>query len=307
VSSDFYQHFFSSRRYWLLVVVIAACPFFFVGGPDWVSDPFIRVLWDSGHIVFFALVLVVMQSFRALSRLRDWCWVTLGVLVIGLLIEWIQQFFGREESLTDVFHNLVGVWLGLFWRQSASRLVWGLRIAAVVLVLPSVWTLVHTGIVQWKITQQFPLLNDFETSMDLARARGVVSLSTEVHQRGLSSLKVELTNETYSSTGIDGLLGDWRGYRDLAMELYNPDVTALSLVVKVTDKQHDRGQGDYDDRFNLPILLQPGWNTIRIPMTQIEHAPKSRLLNLEEVSRIGVFSALMQPGSIFYWDNLRVE
>lgn len=300
------QRFSFLPRY-LLLILITACPLFFIGGPDWVSAPWLRALWDLGHIAFFAVLIFVAHFFVNLQRPRVWLLITLCVFLIGVAIEWAQNFLGRDACWQDVWRNLVGVWLGLFWGQKPTLYVWRLRVLSLLLVMPNLWPMGEALWLQFYTARQFPLLTSFENKWDLERAHGRVFLSKEQHADGESSLKVILDNEAYSGTGIHYLLGDWRDHEYLAMELFNPDLLPLNMVVRITDKQHDRGKHDYDDRFNMPIMLQTGWNKIRIPLTDIAQAPRNRQLNMGEINRIDVFVSGFAPGRVFYWDYVRLE
>lgn len=298
---------FAFLPHFLLLLLIAVCPLFFIGGPDWVSTPWVRVLWDFGHIGFFALLIFVGQFFLCLKRPLAWLLVTLGMLFVGIVIEWLQSFLGRDSSWQDVWRNLIGVWIGLFWGQRTTAIVWLLRVISLLLVTPNVWAMGEVLWLQAYTTRQFPVLTSFENTLDVERAHGQVFLSKEQHAQGEASLKVILNEQAYSGTGIHDLLGDWRGYKYLAMELFNPDVLPLTMMVRITDKQHDRGKNDYDDRFNLPVILHTGWNSIRIPVAEIEQAPASRLLDVGAISRVDVFVSGFASGRVFYWDYVRLE
>lgn len=298
---------FSVLPYLLLLMLVLVSPLFFIGGPDWVAAPWVRALWDLGHIGFFSLLLFVAQFFINLRRPTAWLLVTVGVFVAGIGIEWLQGFLGRDSSWHDVWRNLVGVWIGLFWGQKATVAVCWLRLVSVLLVAPNLWVMGEVLWLQAYTTQQFPLLSSFENRWDVKRAHGQVFLSEEQHAHGTTALKVVLNEKAYSGTGIHNLLGDWRGYEYLAMEFFNPDSLPLNMVIRITDKQHDRGEHNYDDRFNLPVMLHSGWNSIRIPIADIEQAPRARLLDLGAINRVDVFASGFAPGRIFYWDYLRLE
>lgn len=293
--------------YCLLLLVILVFPLFFMGGPDWMSSPLVRALWDFGHIVFFALLIFTAQAFVNLQRPAAWLLVSAGAALVGMGIEWLQVFFGRDASWQDVGRNLIGVWIGLFWGQPSTRRVRFMRLVSLLLLMPSLGQLGQITWLHSYTARQFPLLTDFESKVDAARAHGRVSLSTEQYAHGRASLKITLDRRFYSGTGLHYLLGDWRGYRYLTMELFNPEPAALPMVVRITDALHDRGENNYHDRFNLPITLQQGWNTIRIPLDHIEQAPRNRLMALDQIRRIDIFASGFAPGRVLYWDYLRLE
>ncbi|MCK4895104.1 MAG: hypothetical protein KAT07_14100, partial [Calditrichia bacterium] len=68
--------------------------------------------------------------------------------------------------------------------------------------------------------------------------------------------------------------------------------------------ERDRQDGD---RFNKRLILQPGWNNIKIAIREIQRGPKDRLLNLEKIYNFGFFvSNLKEPLNI-YLDEVKLE
>jgi len=291
----------------LLALLCGAFPLFFWGGPDWVSPPLICAFWDLGHVAFFSVLLMFVQRFRAFDLPRQWLMISLICVVAGALIEFIQQFVGRDASAADVYRDLVGVWLGLFWGQRANRRIWIMRSLALLLTLPSAWQIMQAANAHWQAQRNFPLLAGFEDRAELLRLGGQGQFSADRHTQGQQSFKVTLDTVQYSGTGINKLLGDWRGYETLVMDIYIPDTEYLALVLRVSDFTHDRGDNDYYDRFNRQLVLVPGWNQVRIAVKDIEQAPRARAMNLAEISHLGLFAVALPSPRIFYWDNVRLE
>jgi VanZ family protein len=294
-------------KWGLLAILLVAFPLFFLGGPEWSSSPLYRNTWDSGHFLFFAALLIFIQRFVKLERPLQWLQVSLVILIIGAGIEWIQLYVGRDFSYADMFHDLVGVWLGLFWGQRPRPIVWVLRILALVLTLPALWIIVDSARLQWDVKQEFPLLIGFERANELMRITGNVSLSDSYHTQGARALKVNLDTREYSPASINKLLGDWRGYQYLSMDIYNPDSEILSLVLRISDYQHDQGAQDFNDRFNHRFELHSGWNSLRISLDDIRTAPKGREMQLEQVTNVELFSMRLPQARVYYWDNVRLE
>lgn len=297
----------SGWRHWLLVPLFVAVPLFFVGGPDWVSPPLYRSAWSLGHIPFFALLLVWVQSHYPLPRPTHWLWVTLVVTVLSLAIELIQSQVGRDANWQDGLRNLIGAWLGLFWFNSGRPLVWCGRVIATGLLL---WQLSAPGnelLNHIHRQQQFPVLSDFERTRDLKAWSGEVKRVTGPVAQGDYSLALHLGTEHYSGAGLNALPGDWRAYRALRFSLYNPGDDELLLTLRINDQAHDRGEGLYDDRFNHWLQLQPGWNHYRIDLEQVRLAPEDRRMDMERIQRLGIFATRLPEARIVYLDALRLE
>lgn len=294
----------------LLVLIVV--PFFFIGGPDVFSSLVLQNFWNFGHIIFFAVVMLLIQAFKPLPHWRHWLLVSLIAMVLGCLIEFIQQFVGRSASIDDVLHNLFGVWLGLFWGQKPNRLIWMLRAASVMFITPALWLTIDSGIANLVMRHQFPQINSFESRYELQQLRlnkaQVKALqSPALHTHGELSLQIELSTDKYAGISLLGLYGDWGHYGAIVMDFYNPDNQPLDLVIRISDLQHDRGANQFNDRFNRSILLMPGWNQLAIAMDDIRTAPRDRAMVMSEISNITVYAVQLSVPRQFYWDNVRLQ
>jgi hypothetical protein len=287
--------------------LLAIAPFFFLGGPDWVSLPLYRSLWDAGHVVFFALLARFLQSRCCLASPWRWLWLSLAVAVLGSAIEFAQQWAARDPSFMDVWRDLLGLWLGLFWGLAPSKRVYWMRALASVLALPTLALILQAGAAQLNALRNFPLLAGFETPLELLPMDGDLGLSEEFFTQGRQSIKVQLNGEQYSGVGINSLQRDWRGYEFLVMDIYLPGRDSLVLTLRIADLQHDRGTNAYEDRFNLRITLHQGWNSLRVALVDIRSAPKARAMNMAEISHLRLFAQQLPQQRYFYWDNLRLE
>lgn len=294
----------------LLLLILIAAPLFFIGGPDWLAPPVIRALWNQGHWLFFACLLFWWQARWKLSHPRQWLLATLAVLVLSAVIEGTQTLVGRQAGWNDVLCNVTGTWLGLFWGQPASRRVWLGRLLAAGLVLWQVKVVLAAGLGQWHQQRQFPVLGNFESRLDLPFWRGRVERVSAPVDEGRYSLLVALGGDTairYSGVHLKQLVGDWRGYQALALSLYNPADSTLAMTLRINDTQHDRGAGDFSDRYNGRLLLEPGWNHYRIDLSTIEQAPEQRDMNLASIERLLLFATDLEQRRWIYLDNLRLE
>lgn len=292
--------------------ILIVTPLFFVGGPDVSSSILLKNCWNFGHIIFFAVLMLLIQSFQPIVGWRQWIWVTLVAIAIGITIEAIQHYVGRNFSLNDVLHNLFGVWLGLFWGQKPSRLIWSLRCCSVLLIIPSVWVVIDSGVAHNTMRIQFPQLNSFETrhEFQLLRASNPhvkIHPAQSLHTHGTQAAQVMLTTHRYSGVSLVVSYGDWSNYAVLLMDLYNPDTEPFELVVKISDHQHDRGGNKFNDRFNRRIILMSGWNQVRIDLDDIRSAPLGRSMQMDAIGNMTIFSAQLTKPQEFYLDNVRLQ
>jgi hypothetical protein len=294
------------------LAVLLLVPFFFIGGADHFSPQYIKTLWDFGHVVFFAVLLLLVQSFKPLIHWQQWVWVTLFALVLGGAIETLQHFVGRNASWDDVLHNLFGVWLGLFWGQKPTRRVWLLRFVSVICVLPAAWLVVDSAWADFVMRKQFPVINSFESRAELQQVytngqANAVAQTTGAARHGSQALVVDLSTRLYSGVRLIGPYGDWDGYQFLVMDFYNPQSQPLDLVVKISDYLHDAGSNQHRDRFNRSITLMMGWSEVWIALEDIRNAPAGRLMQLDRMTGLEVFASRLPEPRSFYWDNVRLE
>ncbi|BFM12351.1 hypothetical protein R50072_25040 [Simiduia litorea] len=291
----------------LTAILLVTLPFFFIGGPDWQAMPLYRQVWNGGHIAFFCFSIILVRQFIALDSAQRWLAASLVTLIIGTLIEIIQQQVGREFSYTDLLFNLVGLWLGLSWTQRASRLTWLLRLGAGVLLTPFLWTVAQASQLQIASAYYFPLITSFESRSELLRISGPASLTSQITSKGKYALKIHFDKAKYSTVSIDKPLGSWIGYQQLMLDIYNPEPEPLRLVLRISDAEHDRGSQALTDRFNVAITVTNGWNTIAIKLDDIRQAPLTRELNLAQLTNIAIFSQGLDKPRTVYLDHIRLE
>lgn len=296
----------------LILVVLLVAPFFFIGGPDWVSPDVVRQLWNFGHVAFFAALTLLIHQYISLAHWHRWLLLSFFILLVGIAIELIQGVIGRHKSWQDIFNNLTGVWLGLFWSLAPSRIVWLGRLAALIAISPAATNVLVSASYYWQLYQQMPVINNFESAAEFQQlhfnaGRVQVVQSADNISDGQFSAKVTLNPGRYAGVRISLAVGNWTPYRQLKMHFFNPDQVPQVIVLRISDKLHDRGENRVDDRFNLPLALQAGWNNIVIPLSQIEAAPKTRAMNMGEVSSMGLFVSNLQQSKILYWDYFYLE
>ncbi len=292
--------------------VLIVVPVLFVGGPDLSSSLFFQNIWNFGHITFFAVLLLLIQLFKPILGWKQWLWVTLIAAAVGMVIEVVQHFIGRNFSIADVMHNLYGVWLGLFFGQKSSRLVWSLRVISLLLIAPSAWFIMDSGISHMAMCAQFPQLNSFETrhEVEILRASNSevnINPTDELHTDGSRSAHIRLGTRPYSGVSMVAGWGDWGLYTELRMDVYNPQSEPLALVVKISDYEHDRRGYRFDDRVNRRVTVGSGWNELRIAVDDIRRAPNGRLMQMDDIGNMVIFSARLSESREFYLDHIRLH
>lgn len=293
-------------RFVYIVITVLLLPLFFMGGPDWTSGPLFKAAWNLGHILFFGLVTLAVQPQQWLSGWRLWMSVSFGVILVGVLVEWLQGSVGRQSDWHDIFRNLIGTWLVLAWMQRPSdntrkALVrWTMRAVALVLLVVELKAVADIAHRQYRISHQLPVLYDFSIPEPLHFWRGNVQRTQEHATDYPFSLRIDLGTNFYTGAALDNLPDDWRGYEALELALYNPDPTPLVMTLRVNDVVHDRSKSTYGDRYNTRLPLEPGLNRFRIPLSEIRDAPKGRHMDMDEIRRLVIFTTqLKQPRQVY--------
>lgn len=290
----------------VLLALIVLFPFFFIGGPQVSSNAFFRAFWDCGHFVFFIGLVIAVNIVYPLQSPRRWLLISSAVFVGGGLIEIIQAHIGRDGNWDDLLRDLTGTWLGLFFLQAPSLLVWLCRGISVALLLPSLWAVVIGARIEIQSYSDFPLIDGFESAIEVKRWKGNVEISSAFASQGSQSLLLHLSPKPYSGAYLRNYLGDWRGYKTVAVDIYNPN-ESLQITFRINDLQHQQGDNDFRDRFNQRITLNRGWNNIRIDLAQVEHAPQLRKMDMDKIIGVEFFVGYLTEPKDIYLDNLRLE
>lgn len=290
-------------------------PLFFLGGPDWASGPLYKSVWNLGHILFFALLVLRIEPQRRLSGLPLWLVVTAAVMLVGALIEWAQGSVNRQSDWHDVLRDLIGAWLVLAWQPSGisthspsvkgNILAKGITLALLALELMLV---VRVAYQQFQVQRLLPALYDFSETQPQQFWSGSASMETVLLETtaplpSQPALKISLSTERYSGVSLDNLPSDWRGYQTLHLAIDSSSDKPIALVLRINDTRHDRGDNAFQDRFNQRLLLRPGSNEFDIDLAAVRTAPEGREMEMDDIRRLGLFAVLHpQPANIYLRD-----
>lgn len=294
-----------------VVLGLALCvlfPLFFFGGPDWASGPLHRSVWNLGHLIFFALAVFTWQVVFGIGGWRQWLLLSAGILVAGVIIELVQNGVGREPDWQDVVRNMIGAWLIMVWRQPSlvadrwlpAVALWPLRALVTGLLVFQIVPVVEVGVQQYRMARQLPVVFDIDQPQSVHFWSGDVARVPAPDRAFDHNLEIKMGVANYSGASLDNMPGNWQGYEQLVFELYNPDTLPLEMSLRINDSVHDRGDNAYNDRFNTSFVVEPGWNTYRIDLAEVESAPAARLMEMTDIRRLGFFaSSLPTPKSVF--------
>ena len=271
-----------------------------------------RTIENAGHLPVFFLItlglLIVLRSDFKIEGARQYLYAGLLGTGLGLISEIIQRPLSRDASWEDVFSDVAGTLTAialyaLFDRR--TRIARGTRVFAFAVALCCIVfylaPLVRMATAYMHRNSQFPVLADFRSDGDLVWIVGD-GVNRAIER---DALAVEFARPRYPGIALYEPFPDWRGYQALVIDLENPDDSPFRLTVRV----HDRGHSEaYTDRFNRQIDLAPrARRTIRIPLVEIERAPKSRLMNMRHISDIRLFRNRPEGAGRLRIYSLRLE
>ena len=151
------------------------------------------------------------------------------------------------------------------------------------------------------------VLFDFELDSELDRfhwrCHTLFSLSHQHITHGKGSLRLELYPSDYP--GLTPMIEkrDWRGYKALHFDIYNPKNETLTITVRIDDR---RDYPNYADRYNKSFILKPGMNRVIIPLDTLATSGNGRKLNLKEIYRVLIFMTRPKRRVVLYVDYLRL-
>ena len=309
-----------------VAIALLAALVVFAGIPN--STKFMHTLHKSGHPLVFGLIALLVLSLIA-KRTRMAAkpgWVAyLAAFVIAVLIgaatEIAQLFTHRGAAVDDVVSDAVGAIAGLGWhaaifsgRDETKRV--GTRLAFVSAALLA--TIVALAPLLWCVAAyavrdaNFPVILQSPSSLDMFFVSGdvgnvsIAKLPDDGAQADDSSaLKISIDKGRYPGVQISEPYPKWRGYRTLGIDFTNPGRSDLALVIRVHDRTHN---GDYADRFNRPVTIGANTRTtILVPLKDVEHGPKGRLLNLDAIANLHIFASRPVTDGAFYVSKIWLQ
>jgi len=277
-------------------------------------------VWSTlGNAIHFPLMaaftLVVCCLWTVGPRARPLPYRTVAVVACStvILTEVIQPMVGRNASLIDLVHGLLGVAVGLVgvyaWRKGGRRIRLIHALATAALLVP----MLHPMWLEWRADRRrselFPVLGAFEDEIELRLWRDrspmfkwptTLKLSSEHVSEGLRSLAVRTGDGAWP--GVIYIAGglDWEPYDALQWEIYNP-ADPFRLAIRIDDRRDpDRGAS-----FNRSMTVEPGWNRFEVSTEEIRRGPETHPLDLGRIRRLYIY-AEGNRRRLFFLDGVRL-
>ena len=110
--------------------------------------------------------------------------------------------------------------------------------------------------------------------------------------------------EEYPGIGMREVSPDWTGYETLVVDIFGLDSQPVQGVLRIHDFQHHGGKRD---RFNRRVMIQPGFQTFRVSLREIESAPERRRMDMRNVAGFKLFFRRPDEPINFLTSDWRLE
>jgi hypothetical protein len=274
--------------------------------PSWGKWLWLRTLHDFAHgPVFGAIAVLAMLALSHMPRtardraLRHYVSAFGFAVFLGGLTELVQWRTGRDPSWVDFGTDVLGIGTFLLlYSLFDSRLrgkglrKWGMLGALIGLAFMAS-PMIRTAHAYYERSRAFPQI------IDIHRGLSSYFITTRQARTHIEPLPTRWSSSNESALRVDFLQGkwqgvahneppqDWRGYDSLVVDIVNPTQLPLKIVVRIDDQHHDWRDADrYNGRFEIGPESR---ERLRIKLTDIQQAPKTREFDLSRVARILVF------------------
>ncbi|HMW48434.1 MAG TPA: VanZ family protein [Cellvibrionaceae bacterium] len=256
----------------------------------------IGALQNSGHAVLF-----FFMAFCLAWRKLPGQWLLLALCALGLSIEAVQYFIGKDCDIQDVLLDNLGSisgWLSfkLIKNRSLGRAVFPLGMLPVCLMVaafykPCLIALCYA--MQW---QNFPTLVSFD---ELGRGflidhheggeYALTRLPAEIIQQGgpvnrTRVLQLNCPAQNWPGVALIDLPPNWQGFTQVQLDVWLADKTPIHLGLALRGLNNQSDHHDVSQRF----LLQPGYNRVRWRLKDVRSGASNQNL-LAEIDKIIIF------------------
>ncbi len=279
----------------------------------------VQQIWNLGHIFLFIglsyLAIKTVFKHSSFSVYMQFVLISSSAVLLGILIEYLQTFTGRDKSSYDVLLDWVGACIGFVVFSDTllnmNRLVRiNFRAGVVILTILSLIPMLNIIIDDIHQGKEFPVLVSNENTRELSRfQRNNVSLSfvsNSKNNSGLKSLRIDFSPGQYPTASLGYFNQNWSGYNYLSFDVFSP-ISVSTLVIRIHDQRHERSGYQYRDRFNHSIQLSSGWNKIKIPLTAVKKAPFKRDMNMQKIQKLMFFQVNLRKPLYLLFSTIKLE
>jgi len=264
--------------------------------PSWIfpAHPILQAFGTVSHAIFFAALAWLWERYLPCGA-RGLLLFAMMALFAALL-EWAQSYIGRSAEWSDWLYGLGGAaCICLTWRIRSRRWIRGILLLSLC-CLPMIWA----GALLHMERSAFPVLLEPEAVWSRKNwiLNGVIPPSPDkesIRWDVASPEKVGI-RPAYPGAFRRPACVDWRRGSIFSLHLFWPDSASAIFAIRVDDKPNNP---PYAERFQREFSVTQGWNSIQIPMAELQQTPGGRLLDIQSICHWGVF--LVEGPSLDYF------
>ncbi|MGB5630245.1 MAG: hypothetical protein WBM57_12805 [Woeseiaceae bacterium] len=269
------------------------------------------------HVPVFGLI--ALSLYRIASQRLVWpksvVVAFVGACAFGLLSELAQIGTSRDASLGDFVADCLGaagflaIYLALWppLATSGSRRFFNAGAGALILGF-ALAPLMHVSAAYVERNLQRPVIANFDGMF----GRQLIRIQHADYQVVPASAdeptfaRLTLGSGPWPGIAFHDLWNDWTQYENLVVSLAIEGTDDLDLGLRVHDLKH-RETKTFVDRYNRTFHLGPGEHELRIPLSDLQAAPRGRSMNLREIDELIIFSDASNAGRSFRIYGIRLE
>ena len=295
-----------------------------MGGPNTHDLRVYFEFWQLGHFALFALIILFLTQLKIVKK-AHWTIQFIGTgfvcVLLGLVTELLQKHFGRSFSLTDLSNDIIGGYAGFFTAQIIRlssredsitfqlKMILRITYFSVILGLTLFTSrfFIKAAINEVNIRADFPILSDFETPFERKRwqtRRGKTEIASQYARSGNNGMKITYFPARYPSLNLRDFKGNWLGFSQLKLSIFNAQEYDVELILNIYDHQHHHTGYRYNDRFHESITLSPGWNDLSYSLDEIKQSPKNREMEMDEIYSFSMFMIGPKQPTTIYVDDV---
>ena len=152
------------------------------------------------------------------------------------------------------------------------------------------------------------ILFDFESDHELDdvywKCHALMTISNQHATHGKGSLKLELYPSLYPGFNPFTKISDWRPFKLLCFDIYNPAEKEVRVTVRIDDRQDNT---EYEDRYNQGFVLKRGMNHIKINMDSLVTSGTKRKMDTDKIYKFLFFIHKPAEKVVLFVDYIRLE
>lgn len=258
----------------------------------------------AAGFALFTLLLVRCATTRGVTddaqRRRRFAAAVGIVLALAIVTEGAQYFTPRDSNPDDFERDILGVGVGIAAALALAtadprrrRALLGVIAAGVVVTLVPLATVVHATVER---ARSLPVLHDFEHAWErrfiTARSADVKLVPTDDPDHATVLRATYRDRNRWPAVIFHEVPGDWSGYDALVLEIENAQETPIRIGLRIDDETPDPV---YEDRFQHGFGLEPGWQTIRVPLDDVVAGVSGHAFDVSRVRSIALFALSSTP------------